>query len=70
MFGIIERNTKEARIFCVLNDRTKNNLLPIVQNNVNTVKEEDDDLLDDESVKTRKYSECYSSYQVNDFKEM
>ena len=25
MFGIIDRNTKEARAFCVLNNRTKEN---------------------------------------------
>ena len=31
MFGIIERNTKEAIIFSVLNDRTKRNLIPYVK---------------------------------------
>ena len=31
MFGIIERSTKEARVFCVLNNRTKENLLPAVK---------------------------------------
>ena len=45
MFGLIDRVTKEARIFCVLNDRTKNNLLPLVKNNVlsNDMNEFEDD---------------------------
>ena len=29
MFGLIQRNTKEAHIYCVLNDRTKNTLLSL-----------------------------------------
>ena len=73
MFGIVERSTKEARIFCVLNNRTKENLLPLVKNNIITAENEDnddEDLSENESVKTRIYSDCFSSYQVNDFKEM
>ena len=31
MFGLICRTTREARIFCVLNNRTKQNLLPIIE---------------------------------------
>ena len=60
MFGIVERSTKEARIFCVLNNRTKENLLPLVKNNVITAEKEDnddDDLTENESVKTRIYSD-------------
>ena len=34
MFGIIERSTKEARVFCVLNNRTKENLLPLIKSNI------------------------------------
>ena len=41
MFGIVERSTKEARIFCVSNNRTKENLLPLVKNNIITAEEED-----------------------------
>ena len=33
MFGIVYRDTKEARVRCVLNNSTKENLLPIVKNN-------------------------------------
>lgn len=39
---MILRETKEARIFCVLNNRTKNNILPIIQNNVLTAIDEDE----------------------------
>ena len=70
MFGIIDRNTKEERYFCVLNNRTKSNLLPIIQKNVNTNLGEDNDLSEEESIKTRIYSDWNSSYQVNDFKDM
>ena len=76
MFGLIDRVTKEARIFCVLNDRTKNNLLPLVKNNVlsNDMNEFEDDEnmeIDEEyQINTRIYSDCYSSYQVNDFLNM
>ena len=48
-------------------------MLPLVKNNVITAEDEDnddDDLTENESVKTRIYSDCFSSYQVNDFKEM
>ena len=30
MFSIIDRISKESRVFCVLNDRTINNLMPII----------------------------------------
>ena len=30
MFGIIDRIKKESRVFCVLNDRTANNLMKII----------------------------------------
>ena len=32
MFGAIDRNTKDARIWCVLKDRTKARLLPLIKN--------------------------------------
>ena len=73
MFGIINRATKEARVFCVLNNINKENLLPIIKNNIATDENEnneDEDLSEAESVKTRIYSDCFRSYQVNDFKEM
>ena len=66
MFGLIDRVTKEARIFCVLNDRTKNNLLPLVKNNVlsndeNEFEEDENMEIDEEyQINTRIYSDCYS----------
>ena len=60
MFGIVERSTKKARIFCVLNNRTKENLLPLVKNNVITAENEDnnnEDLSENESIKTRIHSD-------------
>ena len=37
---------------------------------MNTNLGEDNVLSEEESIKTRIYSDCYSSYQVNDFKDM
>ena len=53
----------------MLNDRTKNRLLPLVTKNVATVFDEDE-LIESESCKTRIYSDCYASYQVNDFSNL
>ena len=36
MFGLIDRNTKEARIRCMLNDLTREKLLPIIKEYVHT----------------------------------
>ena len=68
IFGLIYRVTKEARIFCILNNRTKQKLLPIIQKNVIT--NEDDNLPESFSTKTRAYSGSYISYQANDFKRL
>ena len=70
MFGIIDRGTKEARVFCVLNNRTKENLLPLVKNNIITDENNNEEMSEDETVQTRIYSDCFSSYQVDDFNEM
>ena len=76
MFDLIDRVSKETRIFCVLNDRTKNNLLPLVKNNVISNNEyaiddeENMDIDEENLINTRIYSDCYSSYQVNDFLNM
>jgi len=70
MFGLICRATKEARIFCILNNRTKQKLLPIIQKNVVTNEDEDDNLSESFSTKTRVFSDSFTSYQVNDFKRL
>ena len=45
MFGIIDRIiSKESRVFCVLNDRTSNNLMKIIKDNIFTNENQDMDL--------------------------
>lgn len=66
MFGLIQRNKKEACIYCVLNDRTKSNLLSLVNKNVTTTHSEND-FSEEESCKTHIYSDCFPSCQINDF---
>ena len=48
-----------------MNNRTSNNLLPIVKENVFTLAPDEDD-----DFKTRIYSDCFKSYQVSDFYEL
>jgi len=44
MFGIIDRITKDCRVFCFLDDRNLNNLMKIVKDNVATNDNTDMDL--------------------------
>ena len=44
MFGIIDRTSKESRVFCVLNNRTSNNLMKIIKENVANNENQDMDL--------------------------
>ena len=72
-FGIIERSTKEARVFCVLNNRTKENLLPLIKSNIVTdenYNNDNEEISEEDNVQTRVYSDSFSSYQVNDFRNM
>ena len=69
MFGIIDRITKESRVFCVLNDRTSNNLMNILKENIATNENQDMDLDDEYLENTRIYSDCFASYQPNTFRE-
>ena len=55
MFGLIDRYNKDARVFCVMSNRTKEKLLPIVRNNVYT-----NDMNDE--TKTRIYSDSFAAY--------
>ena len=78
MFGMIDRSDKEARVFCVMNNRTKENLRPIIKDNIVTINEQENDvneeeeesIINEDTLKTRIYSDCYSSYQQSDFDEM
>ena len=65
MFGLIDRVDKQARVYCIMNDRTKNTLLNIIKNNVYTTGP-----FCDEDFKTRIYSDCFSSYQTSDFQAL
>ena len=71
MFGLIDRFTREARVYCILENRTIQNILPIIKNNVMTNEIEGDEYNNtNESSKTRIYIDCFQSYQPRDFKEM
>lgn len=63
MFGLIVRFNKDARIFCIIWDRTKEKLLPIVKDNVYTNDENDE-------TRTRIYSDYFATYQTEDFENM
>jgi len=74
MFGLIDRNTKEERIRCVLKDRPKQKLLSKVKQYVYTCDIEDEDgdinMDEDESYKLGFFSDCFHSYQPNNFKNL
>ena len=67
---IIARNTKEAPVSCALDNSKKENLLPFIKKDAftNDINEEDDSK--DLSLKTRVFSDCFSSYRVSDFNEL
>ena len=65
MFGLIDRYDNTASVFCVMENRTKENLLPIITKNVYTHEyEREIDL------RTRIYSDYFASYRENDFSNM
>ena len=75
MFGMIDRADKEARVFCVMNNRTKENLLPIIKDNIHTNyepeneanEEDEENIINEETLKTRIYSDCYLSFPSKGF---
>ena len=70
MFGYIDRNIKQTRVRCVLTDRTKNKLLPIIKKYINT-KDYHMNINDENcSIRTSIFSDCFSSYQPSDFNNM
>ena len=44
LFGILDRLTKESRVYYILNDRIADNLMKIIQNNIATNENEDTDM--------------------------
>ena len=69
MFGIIDRISKESRVFCVLNNRTSNNLIKIIKDNISTRENLNMDLDEDYLENARIYSDCFASYQPNRFRD-
>ena len=53
MFGAFDRNTKNERIWCVLKDRTKARLLPLVKKYINTDRSDQEDEI--HSIRTRDF---------------
>lgn len=66
MFGLIDRVDKKAKVFCVMSDRRKETLLPLVKKHVYTSGLENEN----PEFATRIYSDCFSVYQVSDFADM
>ena len=56
-------------MFCVLNDRTSNNLMKIIKDNIVTNENQDMDLDEDFLENTRILSDCLASYQPRTFLE-
>ena len=67
MFGIIDRISKEARIFCVLNNRTADNLMRIIKNDIDTTN--NINLEDDYNEIHLIYSDSFTAYQPNNFRQ-
>ena len=53
----------------MLNDRTANNLIQIIKENVATNENQDMDLDEEFLENTRIFSDCFSSYQPNRLRE-
>ena len=74
MFGIVDRNSKEASVFTVLNNRTKEELLPLIIKNVATngdiinMSNRSKDYLHKYCLSTRIYSDCCQANNKQDFK--
>ena len=67
MFGLIDRISKKARIFCVLNNRTADNLMTIIKNNIATTNNININLEDDNNEIPRIYYDSFTAYQPNNF---
>lgn len=76
MFGMIDRYSKNAHVYCVLDNRTKESLIPLIKNdiyttddiNVNNYQNVED--IHKYCISTRIYSDCWGAYQRDDFKEI
>ena len=76
IFGIIDRPDKACRIFCFKDNSIKESLLPLLKENVIT----NDDIkinnynsnkeIHDYCFSNKVYSDCFTTYQKRDFKEL
>ena len=65
MFGFIDRYDNTPHVFCSMENRTKENLLPIITKNIYPYEyEREIDL------RTPIYSDCFASYRENDLANM
>ena len=69
MLGIIDRISKEARIFCVLNNRTADNLMTIIKNNIVTTNNININIEDDSNKIPLIYSVSFTTHQPNNFRQ-
>ena len=69
MFGIVDRNNYDVRIFFVNDTQTKETLLPLIIKNVYTYPLVINNNVDSdfEHPATRIYSDCFNTYQKEDF---
>ena len=68
MFGIIDRISKESRVFCVLNNRSSDNLLKLIKDNIATQNQNMN--LDEEYLENARInSDFFASYQRTRFRE-
>ena len=66
MFGLNDRADKKAKVFCVMTDRRKESLLPLVKKHVYTPGLD----IGNGEFATRIYSDCFRVYQASDFANM
>ena len=71
MFGLVDRNKYDIRLFFVNNNRVKETLLPIIIKNVYTYQNilNNNEGKNAEYLATRIYSDCLQTYQKEDFNQ-
>ena len=71
MFDLLDKNKYNIRVFFVNNNRVKEKLLPIIIKNVYTYSTilNDNEGENEEFPTTRVYSDCFQTYQKEDFNQ-